>query len=717
MNSSPLSSRIQIILLAIPFYLPALLRIASQGALSPAGVLSDIALGSLFLTLALLMPRVVRMLLLVLWVVFQVGAQEMLVAMQRFPTWQDLHYLADPTFVENTSAGFQLGSPISAGLMFVALLIGLLAGTPRVSFGRVLLGFLGGVVLLLTQSVANRQAVDAPVVARFNAVHWFIRDAMAMPLRGDLAKPQSTPAIFSHADLGGTRLIGTGTAKNVLIVTMEGIHGGYHPENRRALGVDADMFTMHDLVARTAQGMLVPNFVTHSHQTIRGLYALLCGDISKLSMDMPKAFEVIGAPERAARCLPAQLAQQGWSTHFMQGAGLAFMGKDRVMPAIGFQQVHGSEWFTGPDPIPFQWGASDPAFFKGVRNYIGTLQRADKPWMLTLMTVGTHQPYAAPDDIVKQFPNRLLAAVSILDKSVGEFLAGLQADGVLDDTLVIVTSDESHGAPLDEWVSSWGINIVLAPEHAQLPRIKQGTYGLMDMETSVLDYFSLPIPDGIAGRSFFRDYTGGRDIASYTIGKLRWQTADNKRYECTESEGCRVCAGAGILGPRPANCGWDDQGKDRIFYGMAYALDHVMDAGSGERVMRFASGQTLVLPEKLRNEWSDNVVGAQYLNFPADSKVHVTIRLKAPPDNGSDVQMRLTLRAWEKEVGGIHYAPFPVLKAGATTALEFEFDNPQARESFSFHLFGEGVKSRIEVDEFTIKVMPNHAGSAAKVAG
>ena len=705
MISAPLPGRIRIFLLAIPFYLPALLRVSLQGGFNAAGVLSDVALGSLFFCLALLVPRLLRVIVLSLWVVFQIGAQEMLVTMQRFPTWQDLYYLTDPTFVGNTAAGMQLASPLSAGLMFAALIVGLLASSARVSISKSLVGLAIGASLLLLQGVANRQDVDTPVVSRFNSLHWFIRDAVSMPFRGDYNKPLPPPAIFSHVDGNGTRLIGNPKAKNVLIVTLEGLHGGYHPDIRKALGVTEDLYTMSALTAQTTEAMLVPNFVTHSHQTIRGLYALLCGDISKLSMDMPKAYEVIGDP-RADLCLPAQMAKAGWSTHFLQGAGLAFMGKDRVMPAIGFQQVHGSEWFTAPDKIPFQWGASDPAFFKGVRKYIAGLRAKDKPWMLTLMTVGTHQPYAVPEELVKQYPTRLLAAVSILDKSVGEFLAALKADGVFEDTLVIVTSDESHGASFADWVSSWGMNIVFAPEQAQLPRIKQGTFGLMDMEASVLDYLALPIPDRVGGRSFFRDYTHGRDIASYTGGVLRWQTADNQRYECTLSEGCRVCDGVGILGARPAQCGWDDQGMDQKLFRMAYALDHELVAGGRERVMHFANGQLRALPEKLRNEWTDNVVGAQYLDFPEGSKVHVSIKLKAPPDNGSDVQMRLTLRTSEKEVGGIQYAPFPVLKAGESTALEFDFENAQAMRSFSFHLFGEGAKSQIQIDEFTVKITP-----------
>lgn len=712
MSLSPLPGRNRLFLLAIPFYLPALLRVFLQGETNVAGILSDVALGSLFLCLILLVPRVVGVILLILWTAFQVSAREMLAAMQRFPNWQDLHYLTDPTFLGNTGEGLHLASPLAAGLMLAALIVALLASTARPgirqSSGKVLAGFAIGGGLLLLHGVANRSDIDSAVASRFNALHWFVRDAVSMPFRGDYATPLPPPTIYSHVEAGGTRLIGKGKAKNVLIVTLEGLHGGYHPDIRKALNVTEDIPFMTGLAAQTTEAMLVPEFVTHSHQTIRGLYALLCGDISKLSTDMPKAFQVIGNP-RADLCLPAQMAKAGWSTHFLQGAGLAFMNKDRVMPAIGFEQVHGSEWFTAKDEIPFLWGASDPAFFKGVRKYIKQLRTKDEPWMLTLMTVGTHQPYGVTDDIAKQYPDRLLAAVAVLDKAVAEFLAAIKQDGVLEDTLVIVTSDESHGARQADWISSWGLGIVFAPEQAEsssrLPRIKTGTYGLMDMEASVLDYFELPIPDQVAGRSIFRDYADGRDIASYTGGVLRWQTADNKRYECTIMEGCRVCDGAGILGKRPANCAWDGQGMDRTLFRMAYALDHTLDAG-GERVMRFANGDIRALPEKLRNEWTDNVIGAQYLDFPKGSKVHVSIKLKAPPDNGSDVQMKLTLRAWEKEVGGIHYAPFPLLKAGESTSLDFDFENEQLRQSFSFHLFGEGVKSRMQIDEFTVKVTP-----------
>jgi len=70
------------------------------------------------------------------------------------------------------------------------------------------------------------------------------------------------------------------------------------------------------------RGMNTPDYVLHSHQTIRGLYAMLCGDYDKLDDGTPKGVEMLNQRQRNQVCLPAQLRQHGFSTHFLQGAGL-----------------------------------------------------------------------------------------------------------------------------------------------------------------------------------------------------------------------------------------------------------------------------------------------------------------------------------------------------------------------------------------------------------
>jgi len=702
-----LNTKIFLIIPAIPSFLPFFWRLFRHGLGEPAGLLSDTAIGLAVFLLAIASPRLVRFFLLLLWALFQAGSQELYAAMQRLPSWQDLQYLADPSFIGNSAAGMHLAYPFFTAMLVLGAIV---AGVVRVRRPRratLVLGAVTVALLLGAQSYLSRQLYDRSIAARFNPLHWFISDAAAtslLPKEAELTVADLPPSL-RRLDLSGTSLLaGRGKARNVLIIALEGIPGLYLPDIRKALDVPAGPYQMEGLAAATTDATLVPDFVDHSHQTIRGLYSMLCGDFSKFSYDMSKAFELQFNPQRARECLPARMAANGWDTHYLQAAGLAFMGKDQVMPNVGFQQVHGNEWFTEPDPYPFMWGKTDPVFFRGARQYIAGLQARDKPWLLTLLTVGTHQPYAVPDDIVAKYPNRMIATVAILDQAVADFLKGIQADGVLDDTLVLITSDESHGDDIGEWASIWGLMAILAPEGRDLPRIKEGGYGLVDVEASVLDYLGLPVPDSIIGRSMFREYRQPRDMVSFTNNKLRWLTSDNRRFECYQNGSCGVGTAASLIGPLPQDFRRDDGNNGQRLYGLAAVLDHKLASREKSQVLRFANGEIRRLPEKIVNDWTDNLAGAQYLDFPAGSKVHVSIRIKALKASAEGIRLKLLMRQYEYEVGGIDHPPFPVLHAGEEGRVEFDFDNPIAKQKFSFHLVGEGKDAEIRLEEFNVTI-------------
>jgi hypothetical protein len=705
-----LKNRLSLILLAVPSFLPLTWRLLHHGLAEPAGLLSDSALGLAVYLFAVSSPRLLRLPLVLFWALFQAGSQELLAAMQRLPSWQDMHYLTDPTFVENSAAGMHLSYPILVAALLLSAVLSSLVKVQRPGGLALSAGIVAIALFLSGQIFLNRRLPDESIAARYNPLHWFITDAAATSFQPEQGDPpiSALPASLRQLDFSGTPLLQKGgKAKNVLIVTLEGIPGLYYPEIRAAMNVPSSAYDMKGLVANTPDATLVPDFIDHSHQTIRGLYSMLCGDFSKLSYEMPKAFELQTNQSRAKDCLPAQMAKNGWDTHYLQGAGLSFMGKDQVMPNIGFQEVHGNEWFTEPDPYPFMWGKTDPVFFRGARKYIANLQAKNHPWMLTLLTVGTHQPYAAPDNIVAQYPNRMVATVALLDGAVAEFLKGLREDGVLEDTLVIITSDESHGDDVAEWVSSWGIMVILAPEKKELPRIKKGTYGMVDVTASILDYFALKPPASVIGRSFFRDYSEPRVMVSYTNSKLRWHTTDNIRYECTKNGDCSVVKAPSLIGFPPSRARLDSENHTRELFALAATLDHKLASHEQSQVLRFAKGEIRRLPEKITSEWTDNLIGAQYLDFPEKSKIHVSIRIKALQTPKEGVQLKLTMRQFENLLDSIPYPPFPLLHAGEEGKIEFDIDNPMARQSFSFHLIGEGKDAEIKMEEFNVIINKN----------
>ena len=703
-----MNNRLSRLLFAIPFFLPAIWRLLQEGTAQPIGLLSDFTVGLVAVLLALLSPLLLRIPLVLIWALFQLASHELYAAMQRLPSWQDIFYLFDPTFVKNSTAGFHLASPLLVALMLLSAAFACWIPLQRPKTGFLVKGFALALALVMVHGSLSQNAKEQSLAARYNPLQWLITDALSTPLHtGQKAVPLAElPVGLRQVDLSGEPLLHKGRAKNVLIVVMEGITGLYYPEIRAAMGVEPGPFEMKGLAENTRKAMLIPDFVTHSHQTIRGLYSILCGDVSELSFKTPKAIDLLGMPEQAKECLPAQMAKNGWETHFLQGANLTFMSKDRVMANVGFQEVHGKEWFPDPEEISFEWGVIDSAFFKGARKYISDLQAKNNPWLLTLLTVGTHQPFSVPDAVAAQYPSRKDAAVATLDKAVAQFLKGLKRDGVLDDTLVIITSDESHGHELAEWVCSWGIGVILAPEQEQLPRIQQGTFALMDIAASVLDYFRLDIPPLVIGRSFFRDYHAvPREMVAYTAGKLRWHTSQDLRYECTPEDGCLVGKAKSLLGFPPEGLAVDTENRAPQLYAEAWTLDNKLIEGRQTRLLQFASGEIRNLPEKIRDEWADNLVGAQYLDFPANSKVHVSIRIKAVQAQQDGLQLKLSLRQWEQPVLDIPFTDFPLLHAGEETTLEFDFENPEARMAFSFHLTGEGIQSAIQIDEFNVTVI------------
>lgn len=705
-----MKNRFSSIFLLLPCLVPLIWRLLTQGLSQPIGLLSDLCAGLWAYGLCLLLPHWFRVGILALWSAFQIGAWELFGAMQRFPAWEDLHYLTDPSFVEKSASGLHLSYPGLALLLLGAVLSAAVfrSGRPKARHAVTLLAV--ALLFAVTQGALSRRHDNQSLAARYNPLHWFVQDIGLRAVKQPPAamKASLLPADLRKPDLSGTPFLKRkGVAKNALIVILEGIPGLYHPEIAKAMGVAAsDGVLMHHLAKSAPEAMLIPDLTAHSHQTIRGLYAILCGDVSKLSNETPKAFELLEHPDRARDCLPAIMAGHGWSTHYLQAANLMFMGKDRVMPAIGFQEVHGVEWFTEPNPYPFPWGVIDPVFFRGARKYINDLQSAGKPWMLTLLTVGTHQPYAVPDDIAAKYASRKLATVAILDEAVGEFLEGLRQDGVLEDTLVVVTADESHGSDLAEWMSAWVLGMALAPEHAVLPRLKQGGYGLVDITVSVLDYFGLEIPQSLIGRSFFRDYPTSREMMSFTAAKLRWRTAEGIRYECNWNGGCRYGEAPSILGDPPQPLAPAPQAEEARRWAMAAALDHALTSTEEVQVLRFAGGEIRKLPEKLlpESEWSENLAGAQYLNFPAGSKVDVSIRAKAVEAPETGIRLKLFIRQYEILTTDIPYPEFPVLHAGETGGIDFGFENPKEKNSFSFHLVGEGRNAAVQLLEFTVRV-------------
>jgi phosphoglycerol transferase MdoB-like AlkP superfamily enzyme len=674
------------------------------------GYVSDLGIGSLLLLLSYRRPLLAAP-LAVAWALMLLGNAELVNAVGRMPEPSDLKYLSDPQFVSQSTQGSGIRYPLLAGALAVAVLACLLLGRrqgPRLFRyayalpAVLLLGHAADQYLAPSENdqwqlfnLPHKVLAEGTSRARVAIEDWYAGEESGLP-----------PDIdgLTKLDLSGTPLLpGGGKARNVLIVTLEGIPGAYIAKNRQLIGSPYAEDLMPRLSQWAERSMTTPDYVLHNHQTIRGLYAMLCGDYEKLDSGTPKGVELLTSETRNQQCLPHQLSMMGFRTHFLQGAGLRFMAKDQIMPHMGFQQTHGRDWFKNKPYLEFPWGMDDKAYFEGALKYVKQLRQNQQPWMLTLLTVGTHQPYSAPKAYLERYPTAKQAAIGYLDDAVADFLTGLEKQGVLKDTLVIVTSDESHGLENVRLASAWGFNLVFAPQGDKLPAVKPGVYGHVDLTASVLDYFDLPVPDNIAGRSLFRDYATPREIMSYTNGLLRQH--DGKVFtECTFQQVCRRYESTRFIAAESQYLGRVTGRQARLVSQRADLLDQSITGGQIGQRYQFANRERIDLKPESRDEWADNLIGAQYLEMPKGTRTRVTLKIEAVRLDRNGAALRLLTKEFDRD-NSLAIPPLPQLKRGESIQLSFDFDNPETRKAFSFHLLGEG-HGAIRISDFSVVTEP-----------
>jgi arylsulfatase A-like enzyme len=509
--------------------------------------------------------------------------------------------------------------------------------------------------------------------------------------------------------------------RNVLFVVLEGIPGVYLRQVQDWTGVKYPI-RMPALSGIAEKGIVVPNFVNHNRQTIRGLYSLLCGDYCRLTLGTPKIYEYVQLSTALRQpCLPEILARKGYRTAYLQAADLSYMSKDRFMPEAGFQQVLGKDYFRYQH-VPFHWGPDDRAFFEQAAEFIAELERGPDPWFVTLLTVGTHHPGAVPEEFAARFGSRKEAAAAYLDQALAEFVDRLQGEGVLSDTLVLLTADESHGVTGQPFGRFWGLAVARAPE--AFGTINPGVFGLVDIPYSVLDYLGFAGRSGSTDRrSIFRKYDGERAILfeSYLYegkGVVR-KRLDDGRVELLSSVNGQLYSQAYA---RKTAGGEDGRRLAReLVLLQAEADSSLMESGRKDRLYVLLQKQNFALdPGQSRIlSWG------QYLEIPRGTTVSVELRAAVRLAGGSAaaadpncVRFRLSMMQ-ENEKLPLPELRLPILKQGESLDLSFSFQAEEPLNRIWAFLQAEAVHPvsgvLLRVERFSVEMRQGMEGERFQI--
>jgi arylsulfatase A-like enzyme len=194
-----------------------------------------------------------------------------------------------------------------------------------------------------------------------------------------------------------------------------------------------------------------------------------------------------------------------------------------------------SVYYDNNDSTKRYWEGYDVfAESKDAEKYIQNHAHGDKPFFLMVAWGAPHNPYhTAPEKYNKMYdPDKMIlrpnvpdslqkkvrydlagyyAHMSAIDDMIGEILTTLKNENILDNTIILFTSDHgdmvgSQGAYFKQRPWDESIRIPMLFHYPGKEGIKNGTYNAMinseDIMPTLLGLANLPIPNSVEGKDF-----------------------------------------------------------------------------------------------------------------------------------------------------------------------------------------------------------------------
>ncbi|MGE8285473.1 MAG: DUF3413 domain-containing protein [Stenotrophomonas lactitubi] len=303
---------------------------------------------------------------------------------------------------------------------------------------------------------------------------------------------------------------------NVLMVVLESLrHDVLTPQfmpNASALAGSSRVYEHH--------------FST-GNATRYGLFGLLYG--------LPGGYWPSMLDEQRGSQLFKVLGQQGYDLHLYGSAPLYSPEFDRTAFADVRDQLH-----QGPSELTSD--GRDAAIVAGLQKDIRASQAAQRPWFGFVFLDSTHAPYHMPAgypplatpmadaiDFLKFGPehdptpelNRYHTAVHYADSLIGSLLDDLRAQGLEQDTIVLVTGDHAEEFN-DLKLNYWGHNGNFSNYQLQVPFVLHwpGQGGGRDARVSSHeDWVPTLMRHGLGCENALTDYSTGHDLLAAPTGK------------------------------------------------------------------------------------------------------------------------------------------------------------------------------------------------------
>jgi uncharacterized sulfatase len=229
---------------------------------------------------------------------------------------------------------------------------------------------------------------------------------------------------------------GIGAGKNLIVIQLESFQNF-------VVGLEIDgQYVTPNLNKLVENSLYFPHYYP---QTIKGNSS----DAELLSLasifPVKEGSTFFRYPQNKYEALPQMLNEKGYHSIAIHGDEAAYWNRDKVYPQLGFAQYYAEESLEYTEEVGM--GLSDEAMFAQT---VTILKEQPQPFFAFVVTLTSHYPFWMPmDKILIDLPAPLsqshlgnyLRSINYSDYALGEFLEGLEEEGLLENTVIALYGD------------------------------------------------------------------------------------------------------------------------------------------------------------------------------------------------------------------------------------------------------------------------------------
>ena len=274
--------------------------------------------------------------------------------------------------------------------------------------------------------------------------------------------------------------------------------------------------------------MIYTNAYANGYKSIHAMSSVLAGIPS-----FKDAFTSSPYPKQKTESLVSTLKSEGYSTSFFHGAPNGSMGFLGYANILGFDHYYGKNEYNNDADFDGVWGIWDEPFFQYFNT---TISKEKQPFMATLFSVSSHEPYQVPDKYKGKFPKgdvNIHQCIGYTDYALKQFFASAKKQSWFNNTIFVFVGDHGNTIFYDEYKKEMNKNVVammIYKPNSDLVGESKEYAQQIDLYPTILDLMGYNKPFRSWGRSLVGDKKVKPFVVRYSANLYQFMSGN---YICT----------------------------------------------------------------------------------------------------------------------------------------------------------------------------------------